>query len=463
MKKYDGLVGILQLLVPALVLLCIYFVVSTSHVDAAEVPRAGVYDADGTLLHYFPNVSPGSSVAVGDINRDGEDEIVVGSPPGDEPRVTVYNKNGGHMYAFQPYGDGMIAGFTIAVGDVTGFGNIEIVTVPRRGAGAHVMRFDGLTGKKLNPGFLAFTPHFHGGANVAVGDVDGDGRGEIVVGAGPGSTHVAVFDGEGNNEFNLFPYESIDNKPAPWGSVVDTIDIDGDGVEEIIVGPQKNTTADIKVFTRRQERTSFRAYGNFTGGVSVSANDSGGGARVILGAGQGGGPHVTQFNILTGKLDGVTSFPFDSSWRDGVTAAFVAYEGSVHYFAIPGALFQQTKIEESGKVVLVDLSEQHLYAYENGLQVNTFLVSTGILGMDTHTGTFSVSEKIYNKLYSGPGFYLPDTKWNLRFDGHRLLHGAYWHNNFGHRMSHGCVNIAYSNAEWLYNWTPVGTTVIVQQ
>jgi len=185
---------------------------------------------------------------------------------------------------------------------------------------------------------------------------------------------------------------------------------------------------------------------------------------VLLGAGPGGGPHVLQYNLKTGRPDGVSQFPFPLSSRQGVTVSFLKYDGQVKYFAIPAQpSASYSTINERSKTVIVDLSEQRLYAYENGGQVNTFLVSTGLPGMDTHVGTFAISAKIYSKLYAGPGYYLPNTLYNMRFDGPRYLHGAYWHNDFGRRKSHGCVNIAYPNAEWLYNWAPVGTKVIVRQ
>ena len=89
-------------------------------------------------------------------------------------------------------------------------------------------------------------------------------------------------------------------------------------------------------------------------------------------------------------------------------------------------------------------------------------MSTGLVGTPTRPGNFIISQKVYSKNYSGPGYYLPNTLWNMRFDGQRLLHGAYWHNNFGHPMSHGCVNIHYDNAKWLYENTPIYTEVIVK-
>jgi hypothetical protein len=51
-------------------------------------------------------------------------------------------------------------------------------------------------------------------------------------------------------------------------------------------------------------------------------------------------------------------------------------------------------------------------------------------------------------------YELPGVPWTMLFhkDGY-ALHGAYWHNNFGTRMSHGCVNMRYADAQWLFRWT----------
>jgi lipoprotein-anchoring transpeptidase ErfK/SrfK len=58
-------------------------------------------------------------------------------------------------------------------------------------------------------------------------------------------------------------------------------------------------------------------------------------------------------------------------------------------------------------------------------------------------------------------YNIPNVKYNLRFRNHYYIHSAYWHNNFGNRMSHGCVNAPYDGAEWAYNWAEVGTPVEV--
>jgi lipoprotein-anchoring transpeptidase ErfK/SrfK len=62
---------------------------------------------------------------------------------------------------------------------------------------------------------------------------------------------------------------------------------------------------------------------------------------------------------------------------------------------------------------------------------------------------------------TGPGYNLPNVPWVMYFAGANAIHGAYWHNNFGRPMSHGCVNMRISEAQWLYNWASIGTPVVV--
>src|SRR5581483_12013402 len=87
--------------------------------------------------------------------------------------------------------------------------------------------------------------------------------------------------------------------------------------------------------------------------------------------------------------------------------------------------------------------------------------STGVPGKDTPTGEFAVQKKIPIMPYIGPDYYLPDTKWNLMFLQGYYVHGAYWHSNFGNKMSHGCVNVSYTDVKPLYDWAEVGTKVTI--
>jgi lipoprotein-anchoring transpeptidase ErfK/SrfK len=109
----------------------------------------------------------------------------------------------------------------------------------------------------------------------------------------------------------------------------------------------------------------------------------------------------------------------------------------------------------------VDLSKQTVYAYDGNSVVNSFLVSTGTWQYPTVTGQYHIYVKLRFTDMAGPGYFLPNVPYTMYFYRGYGLHGTYWHHNFGTPMSHGCVNLATPDAEWLYNWASVGTLVNV--
>ena len=115
-----------------------------------------------------------------------------------------------------------------------------------------------------------------------------------------------------------------------------------------------------------------------------------------------------------------------------------------------------------GKEIIVDLSDERTYAYEDGKLIRNVLSSTGLPGTPTVQGAFKVQRKYVSQTMTGPGYYLPGVPYIMYFYAGYALHGTYWHNNFGHPMSHGCVNLPTSEAEWFYNWTEIGTPVYVE-
>jgi len=115
----------------------------------------------------------------------------------------------------------------------------------------------------------------------------------------------------------------------------------------------------------------------------------------------------------------------------------------------------------NGRYVDINLSEQTLYAFDGFNLVNQFLVSTGRSGYDTPTGEFHVYGKDHSARMHGPGYYLPNVPYISWFLGDYSIHGTYWHNNFGHVMSHGCVNASTGDAEWLFGWADIGTPVYI--
>ncbi len=116
------------------------------------------------------------------------------------------------------------------------------------------------------------------------------------------------------------------------------------------------------------------------------------------------------------------------------------------------------------KWIDINLSTQRITAYEGSTPVYTALVSTGIARYPTVVGTFKIYAKYLSTRMtggSGADYYdLPNVPHTMYFYRGYAIHGAYWHNNFGTPMSHGCVNLSLPDAEWFYNWAPIGTTVV---
>jgi LysM repeat protein len=112
-----------------------------------------------------------------------------------------------------------------------------------------------------------------------------------------------------------------------------------------------------------------------------------------------------------------------------------------------------------GRWIDVDLSAQRVTAYEGNTPVRSTLASTGLPATPTPTGQYRIYIKYVATLMTGPGYYLPNVPYTMYFYRGYGLHGTYWHSNFGHPMSHGCVNLPTPEAQWLFNWASVGTLV----
>ncbi|HEY1015697.1 MAG TPA: L,D-transpeptidase [Herpetosiphonaceae bacterium] len=122
----------------------------------------------------------------------------------------------------------------------------------------------------------------------------------------------------------------------------------------------------------------------------------------------------------------------------------------------------------SAKEIVVDLSDQWLYAYQNGEQVFAAPVATGKDGFNTPAGEFSIYAKVplqtMRGSLNGETWVVPNVPHAMYFNGSVALHGTYWHNLFGSgtRISHGCVNLPLDAAAWIYDWARVGTSVTVR-
>jgi lipoprotein-anchoring transpeptidase ErfK/SrfK len=161
-------------------------------------------------------------------------------------------------------------------------------------------------------------------------------------------------------------------------------------------------------------------------------------------------------------VEPATALPETTSEPGSAQAEIVADTPTPEFTEPTVAPYVPPQVAGSGEHWIdVDLSQQRLNAYAGDTIMNSFVVSTGTWQTPTVTGKFKVWIKVRSQAMSGPGYYLPDVPYVMYFYKDYGLHGTYWHNNFGTPMSHGCVNLTIPDAEWLYNFSSVGTVVNV--
>jgi len=123
------------------------------------------------------------------------------------------------------------------------------------------------------------------------------------------------------------------------------------------------------------------------------------------------------------------------------------------------------------KWIEVNTTTKHMYAFENTAQVREILVSAGAPATPTVTGEFAIYSKLRQQDMTGANadgsrYFQPNVPYVNYFYRDYAIHGNYWRpkSYFGNiNSSHGCVGIQDADAEWIYNWAPVGTPVLVHK
>ncbi|MFH0818963.1 MAG: L,D-transpeptidase [Patescibacteria group bacterium] len=473
MKKFL-LVGMSLLLLP--------FLVSAS---SARDPQVKIYKSnltEKTNFMAFEDMNQnGGSIAVGDLGkgRNGKNEIVIGSGPGEEPWVYIYRSDGKFIRKFLAYDINTKTGVNVAIGNVRGKKNSkkkavnEIITAPISGGGPHVRVFDKYGNALSGGNFFSYNQDFRGGVNLASCDTNGDGRDEIITSAGPGGeTHGRVFDGYGNfTGLDFRPFSSEDR----GGATVACANVDGGDEYELAFAIQSYGQSFVKVYkTDATKRVigEWKAYGgDFMGGVQITGADMDNDDfdEIVTAPTQYGGPHIRVYEAYGQELD-ISTMAYETGFRGGVRLASgnLTHKKNKVNLAVFPAKKQIEGRADLFKYIDVNLTTQYLQAYYDGEKVMSFYVSTGKRGYDTPTGEFKIYAKFPTLRMTGfygennPNNYdLANVPSVLAFYGDYTIHGAYWHHNWGHVMSHGCVNEPLKEAEELYNWANVGDVVVV--
>ncbi|MEL4893918.1 L,D-transpeptidase [Crocosphaera sp. Alani8] len=124
--------------------------------------------------------------------------------------------------------------------------------------------------------------------------------------------------------------------------------------------------------------------------------------------------------------------------------------------------YKMSQLKNSQKRwIEINLTAQKLTAWVGGNQVSSVIVSTGKPSTPTYPGIFSIQSKHRVERMVGSDYDVPNVPYAMYYHRGYAIHGAYWHNQFGRPLSHGCTNVSMVYAKWLFEWSSVGTSVII--
>jgi hypothetical protein len=281
---------------------------------------------DGSMnssgLAFDPAFGGGVRVATADFNGDGVPDLVVGTGPGGPAQVRVLDGVDRHELRSAGVLDGFTGGVFVSAGDFTGDGVPDVVVTPDQGGGPRVVILNGTDLSQAASFFGIDDPGFRGGARAGTGDINGDGQPDLIVSAGfGGGPRVAVYDGQsvtGGSLVKLFNDFFVFDPVLRNGAFVAAGDFDGDGRADLVAGagpgggPRVLVLSGADLFSGMAGSSHvianlFAGDPNNRGGVPVAARDFDGDG---------------QADLVTGAGDGATALATGYSGRNLSTPAF---------------------------------------------------------------------------------------------------------------------------------------------
>ena len=205
------------------------------------------------------------AVALGDVNGDGVADVAVARGPGSPPAAAVLNgKTGQRLASFAPFPASARGGMSVALGDLNGDGKAEVIVGTGPGTAAQVKVFSGATGAVLET-LSPFGAAFSGGVSVAAGDVNGDGKADVIVGTGPGAVaQVKVF--RDATQSRLWSLQAF-SPTFTGGTALATAPMNADRQPDLVLGAGSGGGAQVKVF----DATTHTLLASFLGAPGSSA------------------------------------------------------------------------------------------------------------------------------------------------------------------------------------------------
>lgn len=287
---------------------------------AGEPPSIRFYNPDGSLRFSQPafdgTATGGVRTATADFTGDGVADVVAGTGPGEPTLVRIFDGvTGAELFRVQPFEAAFTGGVYVAAGDLNGDGKPELVITPDEGGGPRVQVYTSTGFNKIADFFGIDDPNFRGGARAALGDFDGDGSADLVIGAGfGGGPRVAVFAGPSveSGPRHLFGDFFVFEPALRNGAFVAAGDVNGDGRADLVGGggpggaPRVLILNGVGLLNGMGDQSPalanfFAGNVNNRGGVRVSVKnlDNDTRADVVVGDGAGAGSHVTAYRGAT--------------------------------------------------------------------------------------------------------------------------------------------------------------------
>lgn len=294
-----------------------------SQAEALPGPVVRIYDQDHTFLRewyaYDEQLTIGVNAVAADMTGDGQVEVITAPQAGATPYLKVFSLAGELLNpGWFAFAEDFRGGVNLATGDLTGDGVVDLIVAQASSGQAWVKAYDLTdTEPRVITEFLAYPETFEGGAYVAVGDLTGDGRAEIITGAGAGGgPQVRVFDHQGEwTGLAWFPFP----EDFRGGVTVAAGNLNKDATDELVVGQASAAQAWVKVYDSDGQRiiSTFKAYpAEVQYGVTIAVADK----KIITGPGSDGGPQLREFTVQGKNL--TNWFGYDETFRGQTTAHY---------------------------------------------------------------------------------------------------------------------------------------------